>query len=165
MRYRFLYASVSVVTAFGLEMLFPQQKRPELAFGLCLYFTFLLPSEEALYLCLLGGILKDSLSVERFGLFTLLGAAFFISAKFISSFFRPNVPLLAVSYCASIVLLRSLYALHISIGGYLPNALFGLELISSVVSALIILIPLYSILLLYQHEYRRRRLYAEKDIG
>lgn len=165
MRYRFFYSCASVVGMLVLEFLLPQQRRPELAFGLCLYFVFFFPSEEALYLSLFCGILKDALSVESFGLFMVLAVMLFLFGKAVSLIFRPTLVCLLVSFFCSILLLRLVYALHIVVRGYSAEGLFNSSLVVTVARSLILIFPVYALLVEHQRERRRKRLYAERSIG
>jgi len=165
MKSRFLYLSVSVVGMLILEFLLPQQRRPELAFGLCFYFVFFLPSEEALYLCLLCGLLKDALSVETFGLFIVLGVVLFLFGKAVSFVFKPTVVCLLISFLLAVLLLRLVYAIHIIVRGYSAEGLFNYSFAVAVVRSLVLLFPLYLLLVEHQEESRKKRLYSEKSLG
>ncbi|MCX7703612.1 MAG: hypothetical protein N2234_05880 [Planctomycetota bacterium] len=156
----------AVILLSSLELLFTPETRPELSFGLCLYFTFTLYSEEPLYLFLIAGTLKDSLSVERFGLFIAISAALFILSRTLSQFFSPTLPVLCITYLLSSLLIRLMYGLHIILDGYSPEGILNIEaMLPALSQGLALLIPLYMLLEECRLEKKKREIYSEEHLG
>jgi|GEM_PF-2633291 hypothetical protein len=162
MNLKMLYAVASVTALLAVELAFAPEMRPELAFGLCVYFAFTLSSEETLYLFILVGLLKDSLSVERFGLFTALSAASFLFSRFLSKFFTTNILTLSATYILTVIQMRFLYGLHILLNGYSPEGVLSYETtVPAVLRGLALMLPVHLLLEEWRKERIRKRLYSE----